>query len=163
MKTLFLIRHAKSSRDDPALSDRERPLDERGERDVVRMGKRLAERQVKPDAIVASPATRALATAAAIAESLEYRRRDIRVDERLYGGRADDLLAVIRGLDDPLGQVMLVGHNPEMSELAHAFADDIDALPTCAVVEFDFDVKFWSAIGEAPPLRVALDYPKKAG
>src|SRR5205085_6869527 len=77
MKTLFLIRHAKSSWDDTALPDKDRPLGDRGRRDAPKMGKRLAKRDVKPDLILSSPATRALKTAEIIAKKLDYKRKDL--------------------------------------------------------------------------------------
>src|SRR2546430_10269701 len=77
MKTLFLIRHAKSSWDDTALTDKDRPLGDRGRRDAPKMGKRLTKRDVKPDLILSSPATRALTTAEIIAKKLDYKRKDI--------------------------------------------------------------------------------------
>jgi len=163
MKTLFLIRHAKSSRDDTALPDRDRPLADRGKRDVARTGKRLAAREVKPDLIMSSPALRALATAEVIATRLGCKREDIVVNDRLYAGEADDLLDVIRALGDKLEHVMLVGHNPELTELAQHFSSEITHMPTCAIAEFTFDAKSWSDIGngKTKPARVALDYPKK--
>ena len=84
MKTLFLVRHAKSSRDDPSLPDRDRPLDDRGKQDGPKMGKRLAKRDVKPDLLLSSPALRALTTAQLIAEEIGYKLKDIVVDDRLY-------------------------------------------------------------------------------
>lgn len=161
MKTLFLIRHAKSSWDDTALPDRDRPLDDRGKRDVAKMGKRLAKRDVKSDLIMSSPAMRALATAEVIAKMLDYKRKDIVVNDRLYAGQADDLLDVIQELGDKLKHVMLVGHNPELTELAHHLSSEITHMPTCAIAEFTFDVKSWPDIGKAKPAQVALDYPKK--
>ena len=161
MKTLFLVRHAKSSRDDPSLPDRDRPLDDRGEHDAPKMGKRLAKRDVKPDLIVSSPATRALATAHLIAEELGYRRKDIVVNDRVYASSADTLLEVIQELDNKLGCVMLVGHNPEFSDLAHRLSSEIGDMPTCAVAEFRFDVKAWSEVGDVDPTKVTLDQPKK--
>ena len=92
MKTLFLIRHAKSSWDDPALPDKDRPLGDRGRRDAPKMGKRLAKRDVKPDLILSSPARRALKTAEIIAKKLDYKLKDIVVDDRLYTGAVHDLL-----------------------------------------------------------------------
>src|ERR1700687_471476 len=118
MKTLFLIRHAKSSWGDTALPDKDRPLDDRGRQDAPKMGKRLAKRDVKPDLVVSSPALRALTTAQLIAEAAGYKRKDIVVDDRLYASNSDDLLAVIRELDKKLDCVMLVGHNPEFTDLA---------------------------------------------
>ena len=162
MKTLFLIRHAKSSWDDTALPDRDRPLDDRGERDVAMMGKRLVERNVKADLIMSSPAKRALATAVVIAKMLAYKRKDIVVNHRLYAGQMDDLLDVIQELDHKLKRVMLVGHNPELTELAHYLSSEITHMPTCAIAEFTFYAKSWSAIGKAKPDQVTLDYPKKS-
>lgn len=160
MKTLFLVRHAKSSRDDPMLADRERPLDDRGRHDAPGMGHRLAKRDAKPDAIFSSPARRALTTARLIAKELGFDRDRIVVDERLYATSADELLAVVRSLDDRLGRVMLFGHNPELTDLAHRLSATIANLPTCAVVEFGFDTPSWSKVGEIAPARVALDTPK---
>jgi phosphohistidine phosphatase len=162
MKTLFLIRHAKSSWDNTALPDKDRPLGDRGKRDAPKMGKRLQERDVKPDLILSSPAIRALTTAEIIAKKLDYKLKDIVVDDRLYGGEADDLLNVIHKLGDNLERVMLFGHNPELTELAHHLSSEIARMPTCAVAEFTFGTKSWSKIGKTKPARVALDYPKKS-
>jgi len=161
MKTLFLVRHAKSSRDDPSLPDRDRPLDDRGKQDAPKMGKRLAKRDVKPDLLVSSPALRALTTAQLIAEEVGYKRKDIVVDDRLYASNPDDLLAVIRELDKKLDRVMLVGHNPEFTDLAHRLSSEIIDMPTSAVAEISFDTKAWSDVGEVEPARAMLDYPKK--
>lgn len=161
MKTLFLIRHAKSSWDDPALPDKDRPLSARGERAAPKMGKRLAKRDVKPDLILSSPATRALTTAEIIAKKLDYKLKNIVVDDRLYGGEADNLLDVIHELSDKLDRVMLFGHNPELTELANRLSSEITHMPTCAVGEFSFDAKSWSNVGKVKPAKVALDYPKK--
>ena len=161
MKTLFLVRHAKSSRDDPSLPDRDRPLDDRGKQDAPKMGKRLAKRDVKPDLLLSSPALRALTTARLIAEEIGYKLKDIVVDDRLYASNADDLLAVIRALDRNLNRVMLFGHNPEFTDLAHRLSSEIIEMPTCAIVEFNFDTKAWSDVGERKPAKVVFDYPKK--
>lgn len=161
MKRLFLIRHAKSSWDDAALADRDRPLNERGRRDAPKIAGRLARREVKPDLILSSPAVRALTTAKIIAGKLDYKRKDIVVDDRLYAAEVDGLLAVIHELGDQ-SCVMIFGHNPELSELAQRLSGQITHLPTCAVAEFSFDTKSWSAIGTCTPEKIALDYPKKA-
>jgi phosphohistidine phosphatase len=162
MKTLFLIRHAKSSWGDTALPDKDRPLSDRGRRDAPTMGERLAKRGVKPDLILSSPAMRALKTAEIIAKKLDYRRRDIVVDDRLYAVEADNLLDVIHKLGDKLERVLLFGHNPELTELAHRLSSKITHMPTCAVAEFTFDAKSWSRIGKVKPAKVTLDYPKKS-
>jgi phosphohistidine phosphatase len=162
MKTLFLVRHAKSSWDDTTLPDKDRPLDDRGKRDAPKMGKRLAKRGVKPDLILSSPAMRAFTTAEIIARKLDYKRKDIVVDDRLYASAADELLNVIHRLDDELERVMLFGHNPEVTELAHRLSSEIMHMPTCAVAKFTFSAKSWSGIGKTKLAKVALDYPKKS-
>jgi len=162
MKRLFLIRHAKSSWDDAALPDKDRPLNDRGRRDAPKIGERLAKRGVKPDLILSSPAVRALETAEIIARKLDYRRKDIIVDDRLYAVEADDLLEVIRELGAQLKSVMIVGHNPELAELAQRLSGEITDMPTCAVAEFGFEAKSWTEIGKIEPATVALDYPKKS-
>jgi phosphohistidine phosphatase len=161
MKTLTLVRHAKSSWGDPALADRDRPLNERGLRDVATMGQRLAQRGAKPDVLLASRATRALTTAEHLAKALGIKRKDIVVDERLYAAAASELLAVIAELGDAPQRVMLVAHNPGLSDLAHRFAGEITHMPTCAVAEFTFAVAAWGDIGGAVPTSVVFDYPKK--
>ena len=97
MKTLFLVRHAKSSRNEPASQDKDRPLNNRGKRDAPKMGKRLAKREAIPDLILSSPAKRALKTAQLIAKKLDYKLQDIVVDERLYARRtiSSDRLVVL--------------------------------------------------------------------
>jgi phosphohistidine phosphatase len=137
-------------------------LNDRGKRDAPKIGERLAKRDVKPDLILSSPATRALETAKIIAKKLTYKLKDIVVDERLYAVGADDLLDVVRGLDDKVERVMVVGHNPELAALAHRFSSEITHMPTCAVAAFTFDAKSWSNVGKDKPAMVALEYPKQS-
>lgn len=160
-KTLFLVRHAKSSWDDVALPDKERPLADRGKRDAPMMGKRLAKRQVKPDLILSSPARRALATAEIIAKELNYRSEAIVVDDRLYATEVEKLLGVISELSGELKCVMLFGHNPEFTDLAHRLSNEPALMPTCAVAQFTFNSTSWSSIGSTKPTAALLDYPKK--
>ena len=162
MKTLYLVRHAKSSWGDPALPDRDRPLNERGLRDVATMGQRLTERGVKVDVMLSSPATRALTTAEHLAKALGIKRKDVVVTEQLYAAPAKELLSVIQGLGDEPKRVMLVAHNPGLTELARHFASEITDMPTCAVAEFTFAAQTWAGIGQAEPAYVVLDYPKNA-
>jgi phosphohistidine phosphatase len=162
MKTLYLVRHAKSSWGDPALPDRDRPLNQRGLRDVATMGQRLAQRGVKPDVMLCSPATRALTTAEHLAKALGIKRKDVVVIDRLYAAPANDLLSVIQGLGHEPEHVMLVAHNPGLTELAHHFSSEITDMPTCAVAEFTFAAPFWAGIGKAEPGNVVFDYPKNS-
>jgi phosphohistidine phosphatase len=161
MKTLLLVRHAKASRDDPSLDDRDRPLTERGPLDAPTMGKRLAKRGVKLDVLLASPAARARATAELIADELGYKRSRVAFDERIYDAEPESLLEIACGLDDALSTVMLVGHNPGFSEMAQIFTDEIGDLPTCGIAELRFSVAHWAALDAGTLASFTLDYPKK--
>ena len=144
------------------MPDKDRPLNDRGKREAPKMGKRLAKRDVKPDLILSSPARRALTTAEIVAKKLDYKLKEIVVDDRLYPGDADEMLTVIQGLDDELERVMLFGHNPALTDLAHRLSSDIVHMPTCAVAKFKFRVKSWSSVSKSKLARVALDYPRKS-
>ena len=160
MKTLFLVRHAKSSKDDPSLPDRERPLNDRGMHDAPKMGQRLAERDVKIDLIVSSPATRALSTAELFAKQLDYKSKDIVIDERLYESSPDKLLKVINEFGEKPRRLMLFGHNPEFTALAQRLSSKVMEMPTCAVAEFEFDIRSWSEVAKRAPRKVTLYSPK---
>ena len=158
MKTLFLVRHGQSSWDDVKLADRERPLSDKGKSDAAKMGKRLAESEVALDVIVASPAQRALATAEAIARKLDVKRRNIVQDERLYTGQVDDLLQLIQEMGRDHKRLMLVGHNPLLSELLLCLSGEDTNMPTCAVAVLRFDTKSWARIGKKKLEKVAIKY-----
>lgn len=161
VKTLFLVRHAKSSWDDPELADQDRPLNARGKRDAPNMGKRLANRRAKVDLMVSSPANRAIKTAQALADKLGYKLKRIVVDERLYPGAVTDLLELVHSLGKKVSRVMLVGHDPALSQFAHRLTSAIAHMPTCAVAEFTFAANSWRDVRKATLLAVALDLPKK--
>ncbi|MGY3943854.1 SixA phosphatase family protein [Aeromonas tecta] len=162
-RTLILVRHGKSSWEED-LPDRERPLAARGLRDAPMMGKRLAKalanHKIQPDLILSSPACRALSTARLFADALAY-RGEIVLDERIYASDVRTLLAVIGALDDERRCIILVGHDPEFTELAHRFSKAITQMPTCAVARFSFEKASWSAIPTLAPASVCFDYPKK--
>lgn len=160
MKTLILVRHAKSSWDHPGLDDHERPLSERGLRDAPRMGRRLADRGLAPDVVLSSTAVRALTTAELMAEAIGVERERIVADERLYATSAAGLLEVIGELDSSVQTAMVVGHNPEMTSLAQRFTDEIGHLPTCAVVEFRFDADAWDELDEGLVRDVHVEAPR---
>lgn len=160
MKTLILVRHAHARSAGPAQPDHDRPLDERGRRDAASMGRQLARRGVRPGLIVSSPALRALTTAQLLADEIGHAREHVVVDERLYASSASRLLAIVRSLDDTVEHVMLFGHNPEFTELAHRLSRQITDMPTCAVAEFGFDTPAWSDVGVVEPLSATLELPQ---
>jgi phosphohistidine phosphatase len=161
-RTLTLARHAKSSWDDPELSDFERPLNRRGHRDAPFMGELLQRRDFRPELIVSSPANRALATARIIAEELEYPLDRIVVSEKLYEADSDDILEVIRRTDDACGSLMLFGHNPGLTLTARSLASiAVDTIPTCGIICLAFDSDSWKDLGTRHGRVEFFEYPKK--
>lgn len=161
MKTLVLVRHAKSSWKDASLADRDRPLNDRGKRDAPEMGRRLAARGEAPDLIVSSPAARALATARVIAEAVGYPVDRIREDERIYMAGPADLLGAIHDLDDDDDRVFLFGHNPGLTDLVNALSvPAVENVPTCGVVEFRLTGVRWADLSRETVRRASFMTPK---
>ena len=160
-KQLVICRHAKSSWDDASLSDVERPLNKRGRRDAPEMGRRLAERGLLPDLILASHATRAWTTAEAYADRLGYPPDRIQVDPCLYTATAASLLALVRALEPRLGRILLVGHNPECTAFANLLGNlDLDNLPTGGIVALEFHTRSWQEILPGQGQLLFVDFPK---
>lgn len=149
MKRLTLIRHAKSSWKDPECADFDRPLAKRGKNDALIMGRRLAERGENPSLILSSPAKRALSTMRRIVSAMGP-DKSIVPEVRLYHADYRDLLGLIGEIEDVHGDVVLCGHNPELTDFCNFVADrQIENLPTCGVVSLDFSVESWKDIGRA--------------
>lgn len=162
MLHLILLRHGKSSWDDPSLDDFSRPLAPRGLRSVPEMGRRLAQRGPSPDLIVTSTATRALSTARAVAREIGYREDDIVEAPELYLASPGAILAVIQRTPNSAHTLMLVGHNPGFTELANNLGGvRLDNMPTAAMLCAEFDATAWSAIEPAQARLSWYDYPKK--
>ena len=162
MKTLTLIRHAKSDWGDHNLRDHDRPVNDRGNRDAPRIGKALAAHNLKPQVIVTSTALRAQMTSRLVAAELDYPEADILAEPRIYAAGAADLMEVIADIDDSLDSAFLIGHNPGFHELANTLlpGDPIMHLPTCSVVHLTLPIDIW-ALAE-PGSATLLDhlYPK---
>jgi len=161
LKTLFLVRHAKSSWKDPGLPDLLRPLNKRGRRDAPMMGRRLARRGFEVELILSSPATRAQQTAEALAEELLYPWDEIVTEEDLYEADAEEILAVIKKQDEWIDSLMVVGHNPGMTSLANYLGRaDFENVPTTGVLQLRYDIETWSDIDAMEPTTVSFDCPK---
>jgi phosphohistidine phosphatase len=160
MKTLTLLRHAKSKGKDGPLEDLERPLSRGGKEAASRMGQRLAEKGLLPDLILTSPARRAVGTARRVANKIGFGKKKIRQLDGIYEASAEDLLAMLRELDASCDHVMLVGHNPgftELNNLVNSFS--IDQIPTCGVVCSELDIAAWPELLEGQGRLVFYDYP----
>lgn len=161
MKTLTLIRHAKSSWQYPGLADMDRPLNERGRTDAPLMGRVLARRGFAAQRLVTSTALRALRTAEAIAAALGRPSSWIGLDERWYHLEVDALIEVIRSFPPELDWVACVGHNPALADLANRLgAERLDHVPTGAVVQLRFKTDDWTALGSVKACEVDSDWPK---
>jgi phosphohistidine phosphatase len=161
MKRLTLLRHAKSSWKDPELADFDRPLNKRGKRDAPLMGERLAGRDQRPELIISSPARRARKTAKLIARELEIPDDRLILAMEIYEAEPETLLKVVRGLDDRWEHVLLIGHNPGLTELGNLLADcGMDNIPTCGVLCLDFDAENWKSLGAKSGTLIFYDTPK---
>ena len=165
MKTLYLMRHAKSSWSDPALTDLERPLNPRGLRDAPEMGRRLVARGPLPQRAVSSPARRARDTALAVLEAAGVDTALLEIDERLYFDGIEGWRSVIEDCDDAVDCLLLVGHNPDFSHFVRELSGSLSAggkadLPTAALARFELTGR-WSRLQPSRIRRVELDWPKK--
>jgi len=147
MKTLLILRHAKSSWSDPALSDHDRPLNRRGKRDAPRMGELLRREELLPDLIISSTARRARATAEMVAEHSGF-EGPLWLERDLYAAGAEEILAVLVTLPDEYTRVMVVGHNPGLEELLETISGDYERLPTGALAQVHLPLARWRDLDE---------------
>ncbi len=160
MKNLYLIRHAKSYWGDQSTPDFDRPLNKRGKLDAPFMGNILSDKKVKPDLIISSPAKRANKTAIVFASKLGYSEKKIIYEQNLYEASSNDMLNVIKIIDEKYSSVMIFGHNPGLTLLNNHIADKyIDNIPTCGVAALKSDKK-WSEIGQWSCKHIFFEYPK---
>lgn len=160
MKTLLLMRHAKSSWKSPGLADHDRPLNSRGERDAPRMGKRLRDAGLIPDEVFCSTAARARQTWDLASSTLE---EDIPVvlTNRLYLAPPGEILDVISTADRYASSLLVIGHNPGMEHLLYRLTGLEEAVPTAAIAWMEFPIDHWAEVREVSGGRlVDFWYPK---
>lgn len=162
MKTVYLIRHGKSSWAEEGLDDKERPLKRRGERDAKLMAKVLRKKEIHPDYVVSSPANRALSTAGIFAKRLHFDEKKIAVSNLLYFEGTASMLKVIRELDDRHNLVFIFGHNPDFTEFANRFSSEpVDNVPTCGIVGIEFKIESWKNASFINGKMIFFDYPSQ--
>ena len=164
MKTLYVIRHAKSSWADPDQADIERSLNERGKRDAPRMGRRLKEKDIHPQVMLSSPARRAYSTAKRIADVLDFPKEKIKTDRILYHADEETLLSVVQTLNDKCENAFIFGHNPGITEFVNSLADKeiyIDNVPTCGIAAFQILIDSWKDVTWRSGTLLFFDFPKK--
>jgi phosphohistidine phosphatase len=161
MRTLLILRHAKTQSDAPA-GDHARELTERGHRNAAAMGAYIHNLTGTPDAIITSDATRARQTAEIVATAVDF-TGPLVVEPRIYAAGLDTLLAVVRGIPDEIHSALIVGHNPGFEELAEALAGNEDEeirLPTSGLALIEFDVENWDAVREDTGRLVKVATPR---
>ncbi len=162
MKKIYILRHAKSSWNDLAVSDFDRPLNERGKRDAPLLGDKLKELKIVPDLILSSAANRAITTAMIVAEKINFPQEKIEKREDFYLASSQKIIKVINLLDDSFNSILIVGHNPGLTELANDLgAFQVSNMPTCALVALEFDVGEWQAVHFGLGKHILFEYPKK--
>ena len=162
MKRLILMRHAKSSWDQPDLADFDRPLNKRGKRDAPLMARRLRDLPEKPDLILTSPAERALSTARIVADEIGFPKKKIVRRKDIYLAASGELLGVLQTIDNPLSRVLLCGHNPGLTNLGNYLANlHIVNIPTCGVVCLELAVDSWADLAQGCGTLVYFDFPKR--
>ncbi len=146
-KRVYIMRHAKSSWKKP-LPDRERPLNRRGKRAARLVGHALARRGIRFDLVLSSPARRARSTAKKLLKALGDDPARLTEQPRLYGHAADEIVEILRQLDPRYDDILIVGHNPEISELAVLLSGDtrFEWLPTGALVALEFPIEKWEEL-----------------
>ena len=165
-RTVYLLRHAKSSWDDPALDDIDRPLAPRGERAARAMARHLALAGVAPSIVLCSPARRTRETVDLVRSGLPG-TTEVRIEDALYGAGPAEVLRMLRRLPDDAPIVMVVGHNPEMQEVALTLGGGGPArrriaarYPTGALCELVFPVETWGAVAAGVAEVTAFVTPK---
>ena len=161
MKTVILVRHAKSDWGDRSLDDFDRPLNERGKRDAPVMAQRLVDRKIAIDSFIASPARRARKTAVIFAKAYGQKKDDLVFRDELYGAGPDVFYDVIAKARNKWDTIAIFSHNPGITDFANQLSDTrIDNIPTCGVFAVTADCDDWSGFKECSKHFLFFDYPK---
>lgn len=161
MKTIYLIRHAKSSWENHRLSDFERPLNKRGMNDTKKIGQELNQLDFNPEKIIASTSVRTTATIQLLCEHINYNFKNVEFNSTLYHPSRENFMRILEDLPDELESVALVSHNYGISEFADYLTENfMEAMPTCAVVCIELDIDSWKEIVRGLGTTKWYIYPK---
>lgn len=162
MKTLYLVRHAKSDWGNAHTGDFQRTLNHRGLKAAPYMAALLKEKKVFPELVISSPANRALTTAEFFCEILGYPKELIQQRMEIYEGGAGQLLKIVQQINDNCKTALLFGHNPTMTDFSNLLAGHhIDSLVTCGVVRIDMEIKSWKDAAPGSGNFIWYEFPKK--
>lgn len=161
MKTIYLIRHAKSSWKDSSIKDFDRPLNHRGKDDATKIANELAKLKCQPDLILCSPAKRTKSTAKVLCKKLPYSFHDIHFESAIYEASLLHLIQVINDLPNHNSEVVLIGHNPSITNLYNYLTDDdFSNIPSCGTTKVEFEIDNWNEIIQGIGLKKCYIYPK---
>lgn len=161
MKTLILVRHAKSSWDATGIDDIDRPLNERGKTDAPVMAKRLKDKNIKIDILISSPAKRAKRTAKYFAEEFDFDKKATELIDKLYGASVPVFLEVVAAIKDKHQAAVIFSHNPGITEFANTLTSvHIDNMPTCGVFAVQANIDKWEEFIKSEKKFLFFDYPK---
>lgn len=161
MKTLYLVRHAKSSWDNPALTDFERPLNDKGRKAAPLIAKYLLEKGFIPQHYVSSPANRAITTARLFADKMDFPRKSIQIDARIYNSNNHELLRVIQSLNDSFDTIALFGHDTSITVTTEELSNQrFLHFPTCGVAGIKLNVNSWAEVKEGVGELLFFYFPK---
>lgn len=161
MKTLILVRHAKSSWDNVGIDDIERPLNERGKEDAPVMARRLKDKKIDIDIFISSPAKRAHKTCKYFAKEFDVDKKDLVLTKKLYGASVTAFLEVISKLDDKNKSAIIFSHNPGITEFANTLTTvHVDNMPTCSMFAVQANIGHWSEFSKSEKNFLFFDYPK---
>ncbi len=159
MKHLFLLRHAKSSWNDPAMADFDRPLNDRGLAAAPFMGEVMARKEIQPGVIISSPANRAMQTAILVKEA-SGSNSPLQYDERIYEASPQNLLSVASQIPENFASALLVGHNPGMGGFIHHLTGRLEPMPTAALAMIELDIDRWLDLTNGCGILQAVYRPK---
>ena len=161
MKTLLIVRHAKSSWDHPGIDDFDRPLNERGIRNAPEMARRLVLRELLPELMLSSPAKRAISTALFFNEQFGNKSIELRTEASIYEADRETLSRIVSRQNPDLDCIMIIGHNTGLSDLVNWLCDTDEVLSTCAIAEVKVKDFKWNGWKRGCGELIDIDYPKK--
>ena len=163
MKTLLLVRHAKSSWNDLMLSDFDRPLNDRGKEDAPQMAKGIMDKKIKIDLFISSPAKRAKKTANIFMKIFDEHKKNLVLIPSLYEASVLNFYNAIEIIDDKYNNIALFSHNPGITEFANSLTDyKIGNMPTCGVFAVSIQIKKWNEFKNADKELLFFDFPKNS-
>ena len=161
MKSLLLIRHAKSSWKDPSLTDLQRPLKKRGIRNAREMAERIGELKLEIQKIISSPARRAVQTLDEMADATGFGQDSVQIMPELYSFDYDDVIVSLKTMDDLWQSVAMVGHNPAITDAVNFLAlEHIGNIPTCGIALLELDIDHWTDLRAGCAPLQHYDFPK---